>query len=234
MEAGMVRHAHAKEIAVDAPDDMTRLRAYIDSAAERGEMQLPPEPRLSEALDVSRGRLRTLLKRVEDEGLIWRHVGKGTFIGQRASNPAAPGWSADISLADVMQARQMLEPKLAAQAALAARAADIAAMEKCLVDMDRSHSYAQWKLLDERLHRLIAEATHNPLILVLYDTLRSSGRQGLDNRLAQVFGHQIAPHATTDQHRDLVAAIANHDPVAAENQMIQHLAFVRDCLFGLR
>lgn len=219
---------------VDAPDDMTRLRAYIDSAAERGETQLPPEPRLSEALDVSRGRLRTLLKRVEDEGLIWRHVGKGTFIGPRSTTPAILGWAADISLADLMQARQLLEPKLAAHAALAARTTDIAAMEKCLADMDRSQSYAQWKLLDERLHRLIAEATHNPLIVLLYDTLRTNGRQGLDTRLAQVFGQQIAPHATTEQHRDLVAAIASHDPVAAENQMSQHLAFVRDCLFGLR
>ncbi len=109
-------------------DDLMRLRSYIEASATRGETQLPPEPRLSEVLGVSRGRLRTLLKRVEDDGLIWRHVGKGTFIGQRELSPASPGWAADISLGDVMAARQVLEPQLAAQAAIAARAADLTSM----------------------------------------------------------------------------------------------------------
>ncbi len=215
-------------------DDLMRLRSYIEASATRGETQLPPEPRLSEVLGVSRGRLRTLLKRVEDDGLIWRHVGKGTFIGQRELSPASPGWAADISLGDVMAARQVLEPQLAAQAAIAARAADLTSMARCMTDMESTQSYAQWKLLDERLHRLIAIATHNSLLLVLYDTLRAQGRAGLDTRLADVFGQESAPHATTEQHARIVEAIATGDPSRAEQAMRDHLASVRSQLFGLR
>lgn len=219
---------------MENPDDLNRLHRFIEDCAARGESQLPPEPKLSEALGVSRGRLRTLLKRIEDDGLIWRRVGKGTFIGQRNLSAAVPEWAADISLGDVMAARQLLEPQLAAQAAIAARPADVAALERCIVDMEQTQSYSQWKLLDERLHRLIAAATQNSLMLVLYDTLRTLGRAGLDTRLANIFGEERAPHATNVQHRDIVMAIAASDPARAEKAMLDHLASVRSLLFGLR
>jgi len=215
-------------------DDLARLRAHIAECTARGEEQLAPEPRLAEEIGVSRGRLRTLLKRLEDEGLIWRHVGKGTFIGQRDLSAQTPGWAADISLGDIMAARQVLEPQLAAQAAIAARPADLAAMERCLTDMEASQSYAQWKLLDERLHRLIAEATRNDLLLVLYDTLRRQGRAGLDTRLGAVFGQENAPSATNAQHRAILDAVSSGDPAMAERAMRDHLSAVRAKLFGLR
>ncbi|MBV7379906.1 FadR/GntR family transcriptional regulator [Maritimibacter dapengensis] len=219
---------------MDGIDDLSRLRAFIEGEAERGNNQLPPEPKLAEALDVSRGRLRTLLKRVEDEGLIWRHVGKGTFIGEREIDPTAPEWAADVSLGDIMDARRLLEPMLAGQAAINARPADLSAMEKCLTEMETAASYAQWKRLDERLHRLIATATRNPLLLLLHDTLRGQGRSGLDTRLNAVFGQETAPSATNRQHEAIVAAIRNGDPESAENAMREHLTSVREQLFGLR
>lgn len=100
--------------------------------------------------------------------------------------------------------------------------------------MEQTQSYSQWKLLDERLHRLIAAATQNSLMLVLYDTLRTLGRAGLDTRLANIFGEERAPHATNVQHRDIVMAIAASDPARAEKAMLDHLASVRSLLFGLR
>ncbi len=219
---------------MDGIDDLSRLRAFIEGEAERGNTQLPPEPKLAEALDVSRGRLRTLLKRVEDEGLIWRHVGKGTFIGEREVDPTAPEWAADVSLGDIMDARRLLEPMLAGQAAINARPADLSAMEKCLTEMETAASYAQWKRLDERLHRLIATATRNPLLLCRHDSLCGQGRSGLDTRLNAVFGQETAPSATNRQHEAIVAAIRSGDPESAENAMREHLTSVREQLFGLR
>ncbi|MDO6966148.1 FadR/GntR family transcriptional regulator [Rhizobium alvei] len=215
-------------------NDEQRLRAVIDTALQRGEQQLPPEPRLAELVEVSRGRLRTLLKRLEDEGTIWRHVGKGTFIGPRQIDPSSPEWFEGISLGDIMDARRLFEPQLAAQAAIAARPADIASLERCLEELAEAPSYMHWKRLDERLHRLIAEATHNSLLLLLYDTLRNQGRAGLDLRLNAVFGSDSAPLETDRQHAAIVAAIKNGDPDGAEQEMRQHLNHVRARLFGLR
>lgn len=215
-------------------DDLALLRSYVEEAARNGAAQLPAEPRLSEELAISRGRLRTLLKRLEGEGLIWRHVGKGTFVGPRHVDPASPEWSEGISIGDIMDARQLLEPQLAAQAAIKARPADLQKLDRCLAEMRDAPSFPHWKRLDERLHRLIAEAAHNHLLLLIYETLRSQGRAFLDHRLEEVFGHHSTSRETDRQHQEIVDAIRRNDPDQAEAAMRDHLRWVRSTLFGLR
>lgn len=215
-------------------NDLNSLRNYLESTAERGEERLPPEPRLSEELGISRGRLRTLLKRLETEGAIWRHVGKGTFIGQRKLIDT-PNVGGSFSMDDILQARLLLEPPLAAEAAMRSTAEDLTAMDNCLDDMKLANSMLQWKRLDEKLHRTIAQATHNSLMLTLYDTLRAQMKYTLDRRIDQVFGAEPGPKENTDdEHALVVDAIRNHDPVEAERMMRAHLLSLRGKLFGLR
>jgi DNA-binding FadR family transcriptional regulator len=215
-------------------DDLARLRELLDDTAARGDERLPPEPRLSEELGVSRGRLRTLLRKLESEGAIWRHVGKGTFIGPRKLIDT-PAVAAAFSMDDILQARIVLEPQLAAEAAMHSTPDDIAAMDACLAEMTLAGSMLQWKRLDERLHRIIAQSTHNALLLMLYDTLRAQMKLSLDRRIDQVFGAEPGPKENTDdEHRAVVDAIREHDPLAAETAMRNHLRLLRGKLFGLR
>lgn len=213
---------------------LDRLRILLEETTGRGETRLPPEPRLSEELGVTRGRLRTLLRQLEQEGAIWRHVGKGTFIGPREV-PDSPAISASFSVGDIFDARIAFEPQLAAAAAVNATSEDIAAMDACLAEMNSPVSFSHWKRLDERLHREIAKAAHNVLMLTLYDTLRAQTKVTLDRRLEHVFSSEAGPKADTDnQHQLLVDAIREHDPASAEAAMRCHLRSVRDKLFGLR
>ena len=62
---------------------ITQLRAYLAQAELPEDGRLPPERELSDALGVSRTELRKALTALETEGQLWRHVGKGTFIGSR-------------------------------------------------------------------------------------------------------------------------------------------------------
>ncbi|MBS0474603.1 MAG: FadR family transcriptional regulator [Proteobacteria bacterium] len=214
--------------------DLARLRTLLDQTVERGEDRLPPEPRLSAELGVSRGRLRTLLKRLESEGAIWRHVGKGTFVGPRKL-VEGKATAASFSVDDVLQARMALEPQLAAQAAIHSTPEDLVEMDSCLADMKLAPSMLQWKRLDERLHRAIAQATHNNLLLTLYDTLRAQMEFTLDQRIDQVFGQEPGPKEDTDvEHAHVVDAIRQHDPAGAETLMREHLIRLRGKLFGLR
>lgn len=215
-------------------EDLARLRAYIEQVAESGGERLPPEPRLSEELGISRGRLRTLLKRMEDQGEIWRHVGKGTFLGQRhldLDHLLDP--SNSVSADDIMDTRMLIEPQIAAQAAIRSTPADIQAMDQCLGEMQSRQSFTQWKRLDEKLHRTIAASTHNALLLMMYDTLRRP-KLSLDSRLEEVFGLAGPKSKTEDQHNAIVDAIRAHDPMRAEAAMRDHLSSVRRALFGLR
>ncbi|RQU61166.1 FadR family transcriptional regulator [Burkholderia cenocepacia] len=216
-------------------DDVVRLREYVDRASQRGEERLPPEPKLCDALGVSRGRLRTMLKHLEDEGLIWRHVGKGTFVGPRPMAVDDKHAATSISVDDIIAARLLLEPQLAGQAAIHATAADIATLDRCLADMAATDSFPHWKRLDETLHRTIAEATHNALLVMMYDVLRSWVKASLDTRIEEVYGHAPTPKQTTDKaHIAIVESIRSHNPGKAEDAMREHLRAVRTHLFGLR
>lgn len=217
-----------------ATDDVTRLRDFIDTVPQHGDRRLPPEPKLCEVLGLSRGRLRTLLKQLEGEGLIWRHVGKGTFVGPREIAVGHDGWLSSISGDNIMEARLALEPQLAAHAALHATPLEVAGMDQCLEEMARTGSFLAWKRLDERLHRAIAEATHNALLLTIYDTL-AQAKLALDARVLEVFGSLSEPRRTTDDdHRALVDAIRSHNPRTAEAAMRDHIKSVRTSMFGVR
>lgn len=218
-------------------DEAERLRRYIAEAREQGIERLPPEPRLSEALEVTRGRLRTLLKKVEEEGLIWRHVGKGTFVGQRKDPVVFPSVASSVSVDQVIQARSAIEPQLAALAAMHATTTDLEAMEHCLAEMEAAQDFDNWKALDDRLHRIIADASHNMLMVLLYDTLKSEVALHMQLRMEALFGPvgtSSKREQTEQQHRGFVDAIRMHDPERAERLMRAHIMSVRTKLFGDR
>lgn len=215
--------------------DLSQLRNYVESLSQQGIQRLPSEPKLCEILDVTRSRIRTVLKRLEEEGTIWRHVGKGTFIGSRSADLSSSETIQSIGVADVIDARIALEPQIAALAAIKANVMDIERMDRCLMEMRGSNSFSQWKRLDERFHRLLAEASHNNLLVVLFDTLHSQGLASLHSRIEEVFGSIDGPKDATDsQHRAIFDAVRQHNPVRAEQLMRDHLQAVRITLFGLR
>jgi GntR family transcriptional repressor for pyruvate dehydrogenase complex len=219
----------------NAMKDIERLREYIVSAREAGIDRLPPEPQLSEELGVTRGRLRTLLKYMERDGLIWRHVGKGTFIGSRQPKPPATTASPYVSGDDIIQARMVLEPPLAALAAIHSTAADLEAMDACMQKMKSTRDFKEWIRLDAELHNLIVTASHNALLLRLYETLRSEMALHLDSRLRAVFNAppgEAPMHETESEHAAMVNAIRSHDPRQAESLMLEHIKSVRRKLFG--
>jgi DNA-binding FadR family transcriptional regulator len=212
-----------------------RLRAYIDDALRERRDRLLPEPELAELLDIPRGRLRTHLKRLEKDGFIWRHVGKGTFVGPRTTPLFDSTAIGSVSPSDVMEGRLMIEPLLAGKAAVHARRSDITVMERCLEENRGATSYVAWKHGDDRLHRIIAEAAQNPLLLVLHDVIHGHARKLISERMEQALGHSPVPVENSNrEHAAIVAAIGKHDPDGAEAAMRKHLTSIRALLFGDR
>jgi DNA-binding FadR family transcriptional regulator len=222
-----------KDPVMDAHSEEQRLRDYVDDAIKSRRDRLLPEPQLSELLEIPRGRLRTHLKRLEKDGLIWRHVGKGTFVGPRTAQLAEA--AASVSPSDAMDGRLSIEPLLAAKAAVHARRTDIEAMDKLLEEMASAKTFVAWKSGDDRLHRTIAGAAQNPLLLILYDIVQGYSRSLIAERLEQVVGRSPAPVENSNAaHAAIVAAIKARDPEGAESAMRAHLEAIRGMLFGKR
>jgi len=215
-------------------DVLERLMEIIGKTEETADRRLPPEGALSEMLGVTRGRLRTLLKRLEAEGLIWRHIGKGTFVGPKSMAPSNTKSGVSVSIDTIMSARLTLEPQLARRAAVSATSEDIKQLQSSISEMAEAKSFLVWRLHDERLHRCIAAATHNDVLLMMYDVLRGQMASGLSDRIEAKFGPEDAPKEESNSaHFQIVKAIVDHDPSAAETAMRSHLLMVRQQLFDL-
>src|SRR5690606_8033835 len=62
------------------------VQAYIEREGLQAGDRLPPERELMRELSVTRGRLRLAMACMARDGVIWRHVGKGTFLSQLAAS----------------------------------------------------------------------------------------------------------------------------------------------------
>ena len=93
-------------------DELDRLREFVETARRANRLRLPPEPDLADELGVTRSRLRVFLKKLESEGLIWRHVGKGTFVGERSLASDVGSLPERINPLEAFDARMVIEPVL--------------------------------------------------------------------------------------------------------------------------
>jgi DNA-binding FadR family transcriptional regulator len=208
-----------------------RLRKYLQQNRLADHARLPPERELASELGVTRNRLRGVLRRMAVQGEIWRHVGKGTFIGRRPLE-AAPVNGASMVLTsprEVIDARLIFEPVLARLAAFNATSADVREMQLCLDKMSGSPAWPAWASWDGRLHRAIAKASGNALLLAMFDTLQLYRNRDVFRMLDRPF--QGTDMASRD-HAAVVDAIRERDSRRAEAAMRKHILSLRHAIFG--
>ena len=215
---------------------LTQLRAYLAQRDLPTNTRLPPERELCDILGVSRGELRKALAVMESNGELWRHVGKGTFIGARPAQEYADvaGIAALTNPRDVMRARLLIEPQIAREAALNATAGDIAELKQCLAASRQAQTWRQYENSDNRLHRTVAEASQNTVLLALFDTLNAVRRTVVWGRLRNESARPPEDHHSFAEHDALVRAIAERDMDGASQAMLRHLAHVQDNLLASR
>lgn len=207
-----------------------RLRKYLQQNRLADHARLPPERELADTLGVTRNRLRGVLRRMAAQGEIWRHVGKGTFIGRRPLE-AAPHNGAMVltSPREVIDARLIFEPTLARLAAFNATSADVREMQLCLDKMSGGPAWPAWASWDGRLHRAIAKASGNALLLAMFDTLQLYRNRDVFRMLDRPF--QGTDMASRD-HAAVVDAIRERDSRRAEAAMRKHILSLRHAIFG--
>lgn len=224
----------------EGPDPVIRLRDFIKDGGYEGGGRLPPERDLSERLGLSRATLRKGLDALERDGLIWRHVGRGTFVsGPAAPVAARPSLSAPTAeLARqttplrMMRARLVIEPAIAREAAMNASGE---AVQKMLRAADRAKAAMTWKEYEEQddaFHRSVAEACDNLLLLAQFDHLNEVRRAVAWGTVQRESARPSSDHSSFVEHDAIAAAISGRDPHAAYEAMRRHLGSVAKRLFG--
>lgn len=198
--------------------------------------RLPPERVLIEKLKLSRASLRNALQKLEDSGTIWRHVGKGTFLGPQASGQqdANPVLTLARRTAPIkmMRARLAVEPGIAREAALNG---SVEALDRIMAAQNATHEASDWisyEAADDDFHRAIAEASDNLPLMAIFDQLNLIRRSVAWENVMRDNSRPPADHGSFHEHHLIALALAAHDPEAAERTMRSHLKAVSHRLFG--
>jgi DNA-binding FadR family transcriptional regulator len=212
---------------------VSALKSFIDAGDYSPGDRLPAERSLMGELGMTRTILRKALDALEREGVIWRHVGKGTFV----SVPGAHGAPISeivqqMTPVRMMRARLSIEPAIAREAAINA-SREI--MVRIKLARDRAFdatTWADYEAQDDLFHRTIAEASDNILLVAIFDQLNEVRRAVALNTVVRGTLRPPASHSSFSEHDAILAALEARDPAAAHDAMRNHLRSVSARLFG--
>ncbi|SMX50894.1 Putative L-lactate dehydrogenase operon regulatory protein [Maliponia aquimaris] len=213
---------------MDGASDLTqRLRDLIDNAGYRHNDRIPPERDLCARLGTTRNQLRKSLSELEAQGRIWRHVGRGTFVGARpVLNLTDVTYLRDqIKPEQVVAVRFTIEPELSRLAAQHASRSDCDQMKLCAEKCRTAPDWRSYEAWDNHLHHAIARATRNQLYLYFFETLNSVRRSIVWGQPRETRGPS-ASYSSFQEHDEIVAAISLKDGDRAAQAMRQHLQSV--------
>lgn len=211
---------------------LAQLRSLIDGGDAGADGRLPPERMLCDRLGVARRDLREALDVLQAEGLIWRRQGKGTFLGQ-PPDPTGVLAADMVPMTDavsVMEARLCIEPTLAGLCAERASPEDVGRMRHLASKIGPAPQAETAEIWDGALHRLIARAAGNPILLTafsLVDEVR------IRRDWQRVRDRARSPELVAryhNQHMAIIDAIATGDRDGAREAMNLHLTLLMDNL----
>jgi GntR family transcriptional repressor for pyruvate dehydrogenase complex len=211
-----------------------QIAAQIEERIFNGDLEhgdkLPSELELADQFGVSRTAVREAIKALRAKGLVEVQPGRGTFVTDGASQVLRTSLGQVLKVSDegrlenLIEIREILEPRIAALAAERAEENDIQAMQSAIEAMDLTIDDAEAFIeADLAFHLALAHATNNVLIPLLIDPIVDM----LQEQRIRIFKTQKGSERGQYHHKQILASIVARDPKAAHDAMEAHLAQVR-------
>ena len=192
--------------------------------------RFPAEREMASSLGVSRGSLRQVLKMLEIMGVVSQRVGDGTYL-----NAAAPSILAEpmeflilldgISFEEVMDARLIVEPELAARAAARHNSELVNELRLSLERLHNGRPHAELIEEDLHFHRTIFKMADHRVCSLMFSMVHESLRG-----LMEITSRIVDAEHTARMHRRVYAAIRKGDAAEAHARMITHLTDTKEIL----
>lgn len=189
--------------------------------------KLPNETVLCQRLNVGRSSLREAMRALASRNIVTIRQGSGTYIASStgvADDPLGLSFinNKEKLIHDLMEIRFLLEPSIAALAAMHADDTEIKKICKLCDDVEellKAHKDHSDK--DIELHTAIALSSKNIVVPRLVPVIFRS-----IPLLIESTGNTLC-NETIESHREIADAIAAHDAVRAHDAMYLHLVYNR-------
>lgn len=212
-----------------------RLRRSIESGVYADGEQLPAERQLAEALGASRSTVRKALDQLEENGLVVRRVGAGTFVSYSGPVPSNSDDLADlISPLQLIEARCAVEPYMTRLAVINATARDLETMASILAELEACrHDKDRFTRWDSEFHALLARCSRNALLVHIYEQINAVRSHGQWDAMKELILTPDQIDEYNRQHRALYDALRHRDVGAAVELIEGHLRTARSDLVGM-
>lgn len=193
--------------------------------------QLPAERDLALRFGVSRTAVREAVKALHEKGLVEAYSGRGTFITDGTSQAIRQSLGLMVRIGQpsgsnhLAEMRGILEPEIAALAAVRVQEPHLILMREAVALMDRAQEDPEAYIeADLDFHLGLAEAADNPLILSLLDSIVVLQRE----QRIRIFQVEGGPSRGQYHHKRILQSVEQHNPEKARAAMRAHLQQVRE------
>lgn len=194
--------------------------------------KLPPERLLCGQIGTNRTVLRAALKQLSDDGVIWQHIGKGSYVGGSPCSIATPAekLGTATSLSEMLECRLAIEPGVCELAALRCDAKAVSMIELYHRKSATATDWAQFDRWDDLFHRAIAEASGNGMLIGLIDSVFRAKRSSPWNIMrSKQFDADLLMRYARD-HAKVVFHIKRKNPRGARDAMRDHILDIQATL----
>jgi GntR family transcriptional repressor for pyruvate dehydrogenase complex len=204
---------------------VNHVRALIENGTLQPGDKIPPERDLARSLKISRASLRTGIGYLAAMGVMKIRHGVGTFV---VDGPPDLG-KGSLSLIGALhgfqswqmfEARILLESNLAALAAERGKEEHHAAMAEEVAEMFAAiNSPIEYLIHDVVFHRIIAQASGNPILAAIMETVTSS----MYDKRRKTVERATDLRESAEMHREIYRAIRTRNPEESRRLMEEHL-----------
>ncbi len=205
---------------------LERLKEFIVANHLRPGDHLPTERELAEALGVSRTSVRDAMRLLEGLGVVDTRPKRGALLKVPDQNTLQDflwfflAYNSD-SIADIWEARQVLELAILPLVAERATKEDWQEMETAIAGMEAALQRGEDGLEEDRcFHAALVKATHNPILQGIAQVVAEFFRQVQAQALA---GGREIREAALREHRQMFTALRQGDVAKAQTIMLRHL-----------
>lgn len=196
--------------------------------------RIPNEFQLASRFGVGRSTIREAVKLLISRGVLEVRRGSGTYVVSTAPTDLDPlgllRFEDKMGLAlDLANVRLMLEPGIAEMAALNATEEDIQKLrELCDVVEHKILAGESYIQEDIAFHTCVAACAKNKVVEQLIPIIDTAVLMFVN------VTHTQLKEETIRTHRNVVNAIADHDPIGARGAMMTHMTYNRELICRLK
>lgn len=204
-------------------------RALLNGEVRPGDF-LPSETELTRSLGVGKSSVREAVKMLQAMGIVEVRQGQGTMIREIPGNDYLDSMAFHLLLTrrltqDILDLRLMFEPAYTVMAMRRATGEDVARIGAAVERLERAVRLGTQRAEDDlAFHQAILDATHNPLVVRIGETLMQLYEASIGTSM------KLIPDIALADHRAIYEAFRARDEAAVRQAIARSAERWKTCL----